>query len=584
MVAGRPKLGQFLVKRGVITEEQLDAAVQHQVTNDCRLGESLITLGYCTDAEIAQALAEQLEIPYVDLDETPPSAACVALISREIAFGYGVLPIRMHGNRLLVVCQDPFDIRVDEVVRQATSLQVVLATAPVSQLWALIRQQYSESLIEDSQPLSRDDPEDVDSDDQNVAVEKLVEAGEHVSTVRIVNTVIADGARRGASDIHIEPEQGRIRVRYRIDGRMCPAVVLSSDVLSSIVARIKILCAMDISENRRPQDGGCSVRVDGQSIEIRASTLRGVHGEIVVLRLMSQDAGLHQLDALGFQPDMQREFRALLSRRHGIVLITGPTGSGKTTSLYAALNYLNREDVNIITVEDPVEAKLPGINQIQVHDRAGRSFAGTLRSMLRQDPDIIMVGEIRDAETAEIACRAALTGHLVLSTLHTPHTLGSVARLLDMGLEPWMLSACLNGVLAQRLTRRVCENCAADYTPPAGLKRALQFQFGRTEGARFRQGRGCPQCHKSGTRGRVGIYELLSVDDGFRGLLAGNAGPDRLREHAAARGFQTLEQDAFHKACQGVIAPEEILELGFGLAAAMENRPAPVARVPVGVG
>jgi type IV pilus assembly protein PilB len=309
-----------------------------------------------------------------------------------------------------------------------------------------------------------------------------------------------------------------------------------------------------------------------------------VYGEIVVLRLLSQNAGLYQLDALGFQPDTHRELRTLLSSRHGMVLITGPTGSGKTTTLYAALNYLNREDVNVVTVEDPVEAKLPGINQIQVHDRAGRSFAGTLRSMLRQDPDIIMVGEIRDAETAEIACRAALTGHLVLSTLHTQHTLGTVARLLEMGLEPWMLSACLNGVLAQRLTRRVCENCAVEYTPPAGLQRAMRAHFDRIEGARFRKGKGCGQCHKCGTKGRVGIYELLSVDDRFRSLLAGDASQDRLRDYVMAHGFQSLEQDAFHKAYQGVIAPEEILDLGFGLARAWEHRSPRATPEPEGVG
>jgi type II secretory ATPase GspE/PulE/Tfp pilus assembly ATPase PilB-like protein len=253
-----------------------------------------------------------------------------------------------------------------------------------------------------------------------------------------------------------------------------------------------------------------------------------------------------------------------------MILATGPTGSGKTTSLYAAIGHLNHEDINIMTAEDPVENRLPGINQIQVQERAGRSFASTLRSMLRQDPDVIMVGEIRDAETAEIACRAALTGHLVLSTLHTPDAVGTVTRLVDMGVAPWMVAACLNAVLAQRLVRRVCEACAEEYQPPFGLRQALQSQFGNLDGARFRKGKGCGACHKSGTRGRLGIYELLLVDEGARHLLSEGADSPRLREHATRRGFKSMEQDAFEKACQGLIPPEEIVGLGFSVALALE--------------
>jgi type IV pilus assembly protein PilB len=531
----------------------------------------LITLGFCADTDIARALAEQLEIPYLDLEESPPAPNCVALLPREVAIGHGVLPIRMQGNRLLVAAQDPFDIRIDEVVRQATGLQVILAIAPETQLWELLRQHYSENLFEEPPPQTKPDLEDQDTEDQPVSVHKLIAAGEQVSTVQLVNMLIADAVRRGASDIHLEPEAGRVRVRYRIDGQMCPAVTLPIDLQQNVVARVKILCGMDISENRKPQDGSGNRRVDGRSVELRASTLRGVHGEIVVLRILCHDGSLQQLDALGFQPAMDQGFHDLLATRQGMILITGPTGSGKTTTLYAALSHLNQENVNIMTVEDPVEAKLPGINQIQVHDRAGRSFANTLRSMLRQDPDIIMLGEIRDAETAEIACRAALTGHLVLSTLHTQHTLGTVARLRDMGLESWILGACLNGVLAQRLARRVCETCAQDYTPPVGLRRALESRFGSLDGARFRAGSGCSACHKTGCRGRVGIYELLIIDEQARHLLFNNAEPAALRAHVEQHGFTTMEQDAFHKACLGLIAPEAVVELGAGVTTPMKE-------------
>jgi type IV pilus assembly protein PilB len=571
LVAGRPKLGSLLTTSGVITPEQLERAIEHQISSGCRLGEALITLGFCTDAQIAQALAEQLQIPFLDLEESPPLPGCVSLLPRQVALEYGVIPIRMQGTRLLVAARDPFDIRVDEAVRQATGLQVVLATAPESQLVGLLHRHYKENPCEEPQPQAADAVEEDEAEEQQVSVERLVAAGKQVSTIRVVNSLIADAVRRGASDLHIEPEEDRVRVRYRIDGQMRPVMTLARDQLYSIVARVKIMCGLDIAENRKPQDGGCRVRVDGRSIELRVSTLCGVHGEVVVFRILCQDAGLQQLDAIGFEPDMLQRFRRLLAARHGVVLITGPTGSGKTTSLYAALNHLNRDDVNIVTVEDPVEVKLPGINQIQVHDRAGRTFAGTLRSLLRQDPNIIMVGEIRDAETVDIACRASLTGHLVLSTLHTQHALGTIARLLDMGVEPWMVAACLNGVLAQRLVRRVCEECAEDYTPPPGLQRALQAQFGSLEGAHFRKGRGCAACHHSGNRGRAGVFELLVIDDSLRELLARGTSAGKLKEHALRSGFAFIEHDAFRKACRGLIAPEEIISLGFGVAMAVDD-------------
>lgn len=391
------------------------------------------------------------------------------------------------------------------------------------------------------------------------------------SAVTLVNRLLADAVARGASDIHIEPGRERVRVRYRIDGRMCFIAPFAVTLLPSIVARVKIMCSMDVSETRKPQDGGCLVPVSGHDIELRASTLPGTHGEIVVLRLLTREGGLIALDRLGFEAEMLRDLRRLLAARQGMLLITGPTGSGKTTTLYAALSHLNTDDVNIITVEDPVEVDLDGINQVQIHDRAGRSFANTLRAMLRQDPDVIMVGEMRDLETAEIGCRAALTGHLVLSTVHTQHTLGTLTRLFDIGIPPYLAASALNGVLAQRLTRKVCASCGVDYVLPPALRRLMESQLGSLEGARFRRGKGCNLCSKTGTRGRIAVFELLPVDDELRHLIAEASPPNVLQEFVARRGYRSLEQDAFRKAAQGLIPPEEIIKLGFGLALAAED-------------
>ena len=406
---------------------------------------------------------------------------------------------------------------------------------------------------------------------RSMSVEQLMQEAGQASPVEIVNALIADAVNKGVSDIHIEPDRERIRVRYRIDGRLRSVMSLQSSHLSGIVARIKVMSSMDLAEARKPQDGGLLVQMDDREIELRTSTLPTTTGEKIVLRLMGGKISFQSLDQIGMEPDTLREFRKLLSHTQGMLLITGPTGSGKTTTLYNALGHLNQEDVNIVTVEDPVEADLPGIAQVQVHERAGRSFASVLRSMLRQDPDVIMVGEIRDRDTAEIACRAALTGHLVLSTVHTQHTLGTLVRLFDMGVAPYLAASSLNGVVAQRLVNRVCNSCDEAYELPENLRRAFELRFGNLHGATFRRGAGCARCHRTGTRGRVGVFEMLTVDDDLRHLLTEGAAPSVLREHVQRRGFRTLEEDAFRKACRGIIPPEAVVNLGMGLALDLED-------------
>jgi type IV pilus assembly protein PilB len=580
MVAGRPRLGAFLIEQHIITEEQLDAAMQHQVAGGVKLGQALIDLGLCSDRDIARALADQLEIPFVDLDDNPPDVECLTLVPREVALEFGILPIQRQGSRLLVAALDPYDIRLDEALRQATGLHPILAMAPATQLRKQLLEHYSDILLEEPVDGKVNEITNLNSQEQeHLAVHRLVAAGEQVSAVAVVNSLIADAVRRGASDLHLEPEPDRLRVRCRIDGRMVLVTSLPGELIPSINARLKIMSGMDISESRRPQDGGCSLRVDSRAIELRVSTLRGVHGEIAVLRVLYKDSGMHELDALGFQPGMLRDLHSLLAARNGMFLVTGPTGSGKSTSLYAAVSHLNRDDINIITIEDPVESKLAGVNQIQTHDRAGRTFAASLRSVLRQDPDVIMVGEIRDVETAEIACRAALTGHLVLSSLHTQHALGAVARLLDIGLEPWIVASCLNGVLAQRLVRRNCEQCAESYVPSQGLQKAFEVRLGGLGNTRFRRGRGCPACHHTGYRGRIGVYELLNLDDTMRELIIRGPHLTQLKEYILQRGFSSMEEDALQKTCVGLIPPEEIIDLGLSLAMEVQERESGAAMV-----
>jgi len=587
MVPGRPNLGQLLLRQGLVTCDKLDIAIRHQIAHSCRLGQALVDLDLCSDVEVAQALAEQLEIPFVDLQRTPPLLSFIRLIPRHIALEHGVLPLRMEGSKLLVAARDPFDIRVDEVVRQAVNMPVILASAPESQLRELLQRYYSPGAAPEIRTEPQDTSQDLEAEvPQFSSLEKMGSVKEQCSAVRMVNAFIADAFRKGASDIHIEPAEGHVRVRYRLDGEMRTMVTIQRSMLPSVVARIKIMCNMDIADSRKPQDGAVRLKIAGKPVELRISTLPGVYGEIVVIRLLNHDASLQKLERLGVEPDMLGDLRRLLSARQGMILVTGPTGSGKTTTLYAGLNHLNTEKINILTVEDPVEIKLPGINQVQIHDRAGRSFADTLRAMLRQDPDVIMVGEIRDLETADIACRAALTGHLVLSTLHTQNTLATLARLFDMGVAPYILSASLNGVLAQRLVRRVCEHCAEDYVPAEGLLQAFQAAYGSIHGARFRRGRGCAACHRTGTQGRVGVYELLMIDEELRHLIAGGATPAAIQQFVTERGFRTMEEDAFRKACHGLIPPEEVVNLGMGLAMRIDEMGLdihdPVGEAPAG--
>ena len=562
MVSGRPNLGRILLDQGVVSEVELSRAIAYQAEHGGRLGAALVALGVCQDVDIARALAHQLEVPFLDLEKDPPLPSAVALIPGQIAKEFGVLPVALRGKHLIVAALDPLDIRADEAVRKATELPVILGAAPEDQLRQHIDRLYSEQAFEETSASVQLVEDEIET---AASIDALTVAGQSVPTVKLVNTLIAEAVRRNASDVHIEPEENQVRVRYRIDGVLQTVVFLPRKQLAAITSRVKIMNGLDIAESRRPQDGGCRVRVDNEPVEIRCSTLPSVYGESLVFRLLRHDPELVDLAHLGMRPHVLKKVRRLLRARHGLFLITGPTGSGKSTSLYAGLETLNDKAVKVITVEDPVELRLQGVTQVQVEDKAGRTFARTLRSMMRQDPDVIMVGEIRDLETAGIAAQAALTGHMVLSTLHTQTAVGAPARLTDMGVAPYIVAAAVTGVLAQRLVQRVCCHCAQPYVVPPNLRTALQARFGDLSRAQFARGAGCRQCYNTGRLGRVGVFELLEIDDELRRLIADGAHTGDLAMYANRQGFRDMEEDAYLAACEGIIPPEGVLSLGMSL-------------------
>lgn len=561
------KFAQFrdlLISQGDPGPNELRQAAALRGSDVYRLGE-LMDL---THEELAEKMAAFFGIEYIRQIET--QSIQLGVLPTSFCRANHVVAIKDTAEQDAVVICNPFSWDLDQLdalnraFRGRTYRLLIAKEATVSSLFLEGGGAQESATAVDASSVEM-------TSEETLSVERLLVAGMEPTAVEVVNVLIADATRKGASDIHIEPSRGTVRVRYRVDGSMRAIMSIQRSLMPNIAARIKVMCNMDLSETRRPQDGNVSVKVSGEEVELRASTLPGINGEIIVLRLLSRSSGALALSELGLGDRLHKSLRSLLTARQGMLLVTGPTGSGKTTTLYAALHHLNREEVNIITVEDPVEVDLEGINQVQVHDRAGRSFATTLRSMLRQDPDVLMIGEIRDTETAEIACRAALTGHLVLSTMHTQHTLGTLARLFDIGIAPYLVASSLNGILAQRLVRRVCEDCSEPYELPSNLRQVFERHFGPLTGMDFRRGRGCGRCGRTGTRGRIGIHELLVVDDDLRRLMSEGVAPGDLRAHVETRDFLSLEQDAFYKAAAGKVPPEEVIRLGFSVASSMED-------------
>lgn len=552
------RLGDVLIKTGKLNQEQLDDAIKKQKSiKTKRLGEVLVDLGYVKEEDIMKVLEKQLGIPVIDLAYYIINPKATALVPENIARKYDLIPIDIVDDELLVAMNDPLNIFAIDDIKLLTGMQVKIAISSKSVITRTINKYYTQEetkkVIEEFEekfiPSSLDDLDESELSDVNSA-----------PVVKLVNTIIGQAIRNKASDIHIEPYENNIRVRLRLDGDLQEIMSFSKKSHMAIVTRIKIMGRMDIAERRIPQDGRIEMELEGKNIDMRISTLPTVYGEKIVIRLLDRDGFSFTKDDLGFSDNDLKVFNRIIRQPYGIILVTGPTGSGKSTTLYTILKDLNKEEQNIITVEDPVEYKLHGINQVQVNNKAGLSFASGLRSILRQDPDIIMVGEIRDSETAEIAVRASITGHLVLSTLHTNDTASTVARLIDMGIEPYMVSTSVIGIISQRLVKRLCNSCKTAYT--ANNKEIKMLGVNPNKELILYKPQGCNKCIK-GYRGRIPVHEVMYLDQNIRKLIDNRATTDEIKEEAIKNGMTTLLESAERLAIQGITSIEEVLRIGY---------------------
>jgi type IV pilus assembly protein PilB len=540
-------LGEMLVEARALTEAQLKEALTYQRNGSLRLGEALLRLGFVDETTLARTLAKQQGIPFVDLDKGKVSEAVLARIPAEVAREQLLLPVMEKDGKLIIAVDDPLKRLVAEQLQFQLGTPVSCALASPTALKRALERYYGEK-AEDSVARSMQARDGADESDAPI--------------VRLVTRTFHDALAQRASDIHIEPGHGRVRVRFRVDGMLRDVAEHPAHLQAPLLSRLKIMAALDIAEKRKPQDGRIGVKIDGRDIDVRCSILPSSHGESMVMRLLDRTRSLISLKELGFEEEDNRWFKRLIQRPNGIVLVTGPTGSGKTTTLYAALSELNRPDVKIITAEDPVEYHLRGLNQVQVNAKIGLSFARILKAMLRAAPNIILVGEIRDSETAEMAIQAALTGHLVFSTLHTNDAPSALTRLVDIGVKPFLVSAAVQAVIAQRLVRRLCAQCAEEYAPTEIELKALALDPRSFEGVKFKRARGCRNCENSGYRGRVALFEHLEMDQNLRELCFRGASLEEIRSHALASGaLSGLVADGARKVVRGQTSLQEVMRV-----------------------
>ncbi len=556
-------LGQRMIEAGLLKAEELETALAHQSVQGKRLGELVAELGLVDEARLLPLLGEQLGVPGVRLREGLIDPVAIAMVSREWAQKLAALPLICVHNELTVAMADPDDLDAIDALRRLSGKRIRPVFALRSSIQRLIARCYEENFSVDAVTADMDvESIEVHSTSIDLDINKEMQLAEGSPVINLVNYAIIQAVRQGVSDIHIEPGVKHTSVRFRIDGELREMMRPRRDLHPAIVSRVKVMAKLDIAEHRQPQDGRLQVRVEKRDIDLRVSTLPTVLGEKIVMRVLDRQNVTFDLGSLGFPSDSLGVFRRMLARPHGLVLVTGPTGSGKTTTLYSAIELVKGVERNIITVEDPVEYQLPMINQVQVSSESGLGFATALRSILRQDPDVIMVGEIRDRETAETAIQAALTGHLVLSTLHTNDSASAVTRLVDMGVEPFKISAALIGVVAQRLVRTVCKSCKEPFYPPATLLQELEYQGDARR--QFGHGIGCPQCFETGYRGRSGIYELLEIDSAMRSLISQGSDLETLRNHHRTSGGRTIVQEALRLAELGITSIDEVSRLAIG--------------------
>ncbi len=548
--AGRRLLGQVLKGQGVVKEGQVQEALAEQRKHGGLIGQCLVQIGHATTAQIARALAEQAGLEVVDLSRVIPEKAALALVDASSAHAYGVLPLRVEGKTLVVAIADPLNTSVLEDLRFQKGIEVRAALADAAEIKAKVLEHYgAEGTLSDA---IRDAARAVSGAD-------VQSAAKSAPVVRLLNSILHRAIQDRASDVHFEVFEGVLRIRYRVDGSLYEIEAPPAHLAQPLIARIKVLADLDIAETRMPQDGRIELAIDGRPVDLRVASIPGVSGEGCVLRVLDRSAVSLDLEALGLDATDRDQLTRLTKLPHGIVLVTGPTGSGKTTTLYAMLQEANQPDIKIITVEDPVEYDIEGVVQVPIHEDIGVTYATVLRTVLRQDPDKILIGEIRDGETGSVAVEASLTGHTVFSTLHTNDAPSTITRLVDMGIEPFLITATLEAVVAQRLVRTICEGCKERYEPDEDLLFELGPDAELARGRPFWFGKGCARCHHTGYRGRTGIFEILHVGDEIRAAILRRASTGEIRDAAVRAGMRTLRDIGVQAMLAGKTTIEEVL-------------------------
>ena len=579
-------IGERLIKKGILTASKLKDAVEKQKLSGRLLGEVLIELGYVSEEQVAQAISEQISIPYIDISRQQVNKNVIDLIPESMARENLIFPLFKMEKSITIAMKDPLNIRIIDRLKHITHCDVDPVISTQSAILKMIDDNYGvmgslDQVVRDikvqefsrskgrsgkpAQPAagmtqraaptaSGSAPAKQEASDR---IEEAVAEATQASVITLVNSIFKQAVDNSSSDIHLEPEENKFHLRYRIDGVLYDMPVLPKDLEAAVISRIKIMSNMDIAEKRLPQDGNIQLNLTNQQIDMRVSTFPTIYGENISIRVLNQETMSYSMEELGLEPTQLKKLNSLASRANGIILVTGPTGCGKTTTLYSMLHKINTLDKNIITLEDPVEYRIPRVRQSEIDVKAGLTFANGLRSILRQDPDIIFIGEIRDLETAEIAIRAALTGHLVLSTLHTNDASSAMSRLLDMGIEPFLVSSSVVGVIAQRLVRRVCPECKQEYHPPKEVLKSLNLS-GPEKNFKFNQGKGCDPCRDTGYKGRTAAFELFEVSESIKELTLAKASASELKKKAIKEGMMTLRQATVKKLVAGMTTGEEV--------------------------
>ncbi len=553
---------QKLVKKGLISADQLAEAEEMASNMGIGVGDALVRLGYVSGAAVAKAQADAYGYDYIDLDGREISPSVIELVPESVARENMVIPLELEDEALVVAVSDPMAVEVLDKLRFILNREIKIAIAPVDSIQTSINRHYGQSETESVDSMLQEFTETaIDFTETEAAEAMVAEDDESAPVIKLVNLVMSEAVNMRASDIHVEPFEDRVRIRYRIDGELIERDSPPRRLLGAIVSRIKIMARMDIAEKRRPQDGRIKTRIAGREFDMRVSILPTNHGQAIVLRILDRENIRIGIRNLGFSEEKYRTFQNIIRRPNGIFLVTGPTGSGKTTTLYSALGELNRPDRKIITAEDPVEYYLPGINQVEVKSGIGLTFDKIIRAMLRQAPNVILVGEIRDAETADMAIQASLTGHLVFSTLHTNDAPSSITRLIDMGVQPFLVASSVMAVMAQRLVRVVCPKCKEPYRPDQGELEHFEITAEQAAASTFVRGKGCNHCQHTGFRGRIAVFELMTMNPTLREMTFRSEPTQNIRRQARLFGMKTLVEDAKDKALQGVTSLSEVYRL-----------------------